>query len=36
MRTGFDSGCNDYLTKPVNSRDLLDMVNRYLASQEVS
>jgi CheY-like chemotaxis protein len=36
MRTGFDSGCNDYLTKPVNSRELLDMVNRYLAPQAVS
>jgi CheY-like chemotaxis protein len=33
VETGFESGCNDYLTKPINGRELLEMVNGYLAPQ---
>ena len=31
VETGFACGCNDYLTKPINSRELLELVNGYLA-----
>ena len=31
VEIGFASGCNDYLTKPINGRELLEMVNAYLA-----
>ena len=25
-----EAGCNDYLAKPIRSKDLLEMVNKYL------
>jgi len=31
VETGFESGCNDYLTKPIQSQELIQMVNGYLA-----
>lgn len=31
VETGFESGCNDYLTKPINARELIELVNEYLA-----
>lgn len=31
VETGFESGCNDYLTKPINAGDLIELVNEYLA-----
>jgi len=30
MEAGFQSGCNDYLTKPVNGPDLLKLLQSYL------
>lgn len=35
VETGFASGCNDYLTKPINGRELLDMVSAYLGNGSV-
>jgi CheY-like chemotaxis protein len=32
VETGFASGCNDYLTKPINGPELLEMVSSYLGS----
>jgi CheY-like chemotaxis protein len=32
VETGFESGCSDYLTKPIESQELLQMVNGYLAA----
>ena len=32
VEMGFESGCSDYLTKPIESRELLEMVNGYLAT----
>lgn len=32
VETGFASGCNDYLTKPIDGRELLEMVGAYLES----
>lgn len=32
VETGFECGCNDYLTKPINTRELLELVNSYLAA----
>ena len=34
VEIGFASGCNDYLTKPINGRELLEMVNAYLAAEK--
>lgn len=34
VEIGFASGCNDYLTKPINGRELLEMVNAYLESEK--
>jgi CheY-like chemotaxis protein len=34
VETGFASGCNDYLTKPINGRELLEMVNAYLEAEK--
>jgi len=30
MEAGFESGCNDYLTKPVNGDELLRLLQSYL------
>ncbi|MBZ5523657.1 MAG: response regulator [Acidobacteriia bacterium] len=34
VEMGFASGCNDYLTKPINGHELLEMVNAYLDGQK--
>lgn len=34
VEMGFECGCNDYLTKPVESNDLLRMVNGYLTAEK--
>ena len=34
VETGFECGCNDYLTKPIESQELLQMVNGYLAVEK--
>ena len=30
MEKGFESGCNDYLTKPINGADLMSKVRSHL------
>ncbi len=30
MEAGFQSGCNDYVTKPVDGAELLALVQSYL------
>ena len=30
VETGFQSGCNDYITKPINSFDLVKLLQSYL------
>lgn len=30
VATGFHSGCNDYITKPINSRELVTLLQSYL------
>lgn len=30
MEAGFQSGCNDYVTKPINGPDLLKLLQSYL------
>ena len=30
METGFESGCNDYVTKPINTTELLTKLRNYL------
>lgn len=30
VSTGFQSGCNDYITKPINSRELVTLLHSYL------
>lgn len=30
MEAGFQSGCNDYLTKPVNGEELVKLLESYL------
>jgi len=30
VETGFESGCNDYITKPINTLELLSKVKNYL------
>ena len=32
VETGFQSGCNDYITKPINGAELLVKVRSYLGS----
>lgn len=32
VEQGFESGCNDYVTKPINGADLIEIVNGYLMS----
>jgi CheY-like chemotaxis protein len=27
---GFQSGCNDYITKPINSTELVELLQSYL------
>jgi CheY-like chemotaxis protein len=36
VEMGFESGCNDYLTKPIESQDLLQMVKGYLGAEKAS
>ncbi len=31
VETGFESGCNDYVTKPVNAQELLAKVRDHIA-----
>ena len=35
VEEGFESGCNDYVTKPFNAAELIEIVNSYLMGQEV-
>lgn len=30
VKAGFDSGCNEYLLKPVNEEELLNVLTKYL------
>jgi len=30
VEAGFQSGCNDYITKPINSRELVTLLQSYL------
>jgi CheY-like chemotaxis protein len=30
MEAGFQSGCNDYITKPINGQELLRLLQTYL------
>ncbi len=30
VETGFEAGCNDYVTKPLNKQELLEKVRNYL------
>jgi DNA-binding response OmpR family regulator len=32
VETGFECGCNDYVTKPINGGELVKLVNSYLAT----
>ena len=32
MEHGFESGCNDYVTKPINATELLSKLRNYLAN----
>jgi len=34
VETGFASGCNDYVTKPINAQELLAKVRDHIASRE--
>jgi DNA-binding response OmpR family regulator len=31
VETGFESGCNDYVTKPVNAQELLAKVRDHIS-----
>ena len=31
METGFQNGCNDYVTKPIDSLELVSKIRNYLA-----
>ena len=33
VEEGFESGCNDYVTKPINGAELIEIVNGYLMGQ---
>jgi CheY-like chemotaxis protein len=33
VEQGFESGCNDYVTKPINGAELVEIVNGYLMTQ---
>jgi CheY-like chemotaxis protein len=30
VEAGYQSGCNDYITKPINSRELVALIQSYL------
>jgi PleD family two-component response regulator len=30
VETGYQSGCNDYITKPINSNELVQLLESYL------
>ena len=32
----FDAGCDDYLTKPINHKKLLNVLSKYLPSKEIA
>jgi len=32
VETGFESGCNDYITKPVHAEELVMLVHSYLGA----
>jgi len=32
VETGFESGCNDYVTKPINATELLSKLRNYLGN----
>ena len=32
VEAGYQSGCNDYITKPINSRELVALLHSYLGS----
>jgi DNA-binding response OmpR family regulator len=32
MENGFESGCNDYVTKPINATELLTKLRNYLGN----
>jgi CheY-like chemotaxis protein len=34
VELGFESGCNDYVTKPINGPQLIEMVNGYLGGAQ--
>ena len=34
VEEGFESGCNDYVTKPINGAELVEIVNGYLQARE--
>lgn len=34
VEQGFESGCNDYVTKPINGAELIQIVNGYLGTQD--
>jgi CheY-like chemotaxis protein len=33
VEQGFESGCNDYVTKPINGAELVEIVNGYLVAK---
>jgi DNA-binding response OmpR family regulator len=33
VEQGFENGCNDYVTKPINGAELVEIVNGYLMTQ---
>jgi CheY-like chemotaxis protein len=33
VEQGFESGCNDYVTKPINGAELIEIVNGYLVGR---
>jgi CheY-like chemotaxis protein len=33
VEQGFESGCNDYVTKPIDGAELVEIVNGYLMAQ---
>jgi len=33
VEEGFESGCNDYVTKPFNAAEIIQIVNGYLMGQ---
>ena len=33
MEKGFESGCNDYVTKPINAQELLTKVRDHMEAK---